>query len=59
MKITVTMTLPDEDLENGWNGKPHELALSVRARLNEIYGDDSMDYCPDVKCVDVQLEGAS
>jgi hypothetical protein len=57
VKITVTMEMPDQDLETGWFGKPHELAASVRARLDEVYGDDGGAYSPVVRCVDVRTEG--
>lgn len=53
LTITVTMTLPDADLDSGWDGDIAELEASVRARLEAgIYGDDGGEYLPTVTNVD-------
>lgn len=52
-RITVYMTLPDEDIVTGWNSGA-ALEETVKATLHELIGDDGGAYVPYVFGIDVE-----
>jgi hypothetical protein len=53
-RVTVYMTIADEDLAEGWGDLAGEFEASVKATLHEIVGDDGGAYVPHVLGVDVE-----
>lgn len=47
-RITLNLTISDEDIQQGWNGDLNEVRKSLEARLSEVYGDDGGAYVPSV-----------
>lgn len=46
--FTLKLALPDEQVAEGWEDDLHEAVVSLRARLDEFYGDDGGAYQPEI-----------